>query len=357
MKDNPLVRLGESLVLASIMVLAFRFPATSGHGYLEAIFALLFPALLFESVFRGRRLIWTFLTLLLGFGTLFYWVPGTIAVKGNLPYALALLGSLLLVAWESLGFFAVVAFARFLGYRRGPWSAAVGAGLGMLLWELFGFHVYTWSWGSALGGLPVLARSAAFLASYGLSAILWGGATLMGAWLAEGHYRKVGLVPVGLASFLILLGTTWYLLPRRPERTLDLVMIQPNFDPGVRRPGMEEDMWQRSDAILKARGLPRKGVATLLLWPESSVLGRDDLQPNPRLHMEAQKRGVAWLFGTEGGLLNLVRGEDSLVRALWAGKPMVWQIYPQHDAAHHHKLEAFLNMLDAGPALRVLSRG
>ena len=39
---------------------------------------------------------------------------------------------------------------------------------------------------------------------------------------------------------------------------------------------------------------------------------------------------------------NLVRGEDSLVRAIWAGKPLVWQIYPQHDAAHHAKLEAFL---------------
>ena len=33
--------------------------------------------------------------------------------------------------------------------------------------------------------------------------------------------------------------------------------------------------------------------------------------------------------------LNFVRGEDSLVRALWAGKPFVWQIYPQHDDAHH----------------------
>ena len=32
--------------------------------------------------------------------------------------------------------------------------------------------------------------------------------------------------------------------------------------------------------------------------------------------------------------LNLVRGEDSLVRALWAGQPLVWQIYPQHDDAH-----------------------
>lgn len=50
--------------------------------------------------------------------------------------------------------------------------------------------------------------------------------------------------------------------------------------------------------------------------------------------------------------LNLVRGEDSLVRALWAGEALVWQIYPQHDNAHHDKLHAFLDWLQAPPSLR-----
>lgn len=50
--------------------------------------------------------------------------------------------------------------------------------------------------------------------------------------------------------------------------------------------------------------------------------------------------------------LNLVRGEDSVVRALWAGKPFIWQIYPQHDDAHHAKLQAFLDLLDAPESLR-----
>ncbi|MEI8326870.1 MAG: elongation factor P maturation arginine rhamnosyltransferase EarP [Betaproteobacteria bacterium] len=50
--------------------------------------------------------------------------------------------------------------------------------------------------------------------------------------------------------------------------------------------------------------------------------------------------------------LNFVRGEDSLVRALWAAKPFVWNIYPQHDQAHQAKLEAFLDMLQAPPSLR-----
>lgn len=51
--------------------------------------------------------------------------------------------------------------------------------------------------------------------------------------------------------------------------------------------------------------------------------------------------------------LNFVRGEDSLVRALWANKPFVWHIYPQHDGAHHAKLDAFLSWLGAPPSLRL----
>ena len=41
--------------------------------------------------------------------------------------------------------------------------------------------------------------------------------------------------------------------------------------------------------------------------------------------------------------INFVRGEDSLVRAIWAGKPMVWQIYKQDEQAHLDKLAAFLD--------------
>ncbi len=53
---------------------------------------------------------------------------------------------------------------------------------------------------------------------------------------------------------------------------------------------------------------------------------------------------------------NFVRGEDSLVRALWAGRAFVWQIYPQEDGAHAAKLEAFLDWLQAPPDLREFYR-
>ena len=50
--------------------------------------------------------------------------------------------------------------------------------------------------------------------------------------------------------------------------------------------------------------------------------------------------------------LNCVRGEDSLVRAIWAGKSLVWHIYPQDDDAHHAKLLAFLDLLKAPPGMQ-----
>ncbi|MEX6494554.1 elongation factor P maturation arginine rhamnosyltransferase EarP [Fusobacterium animalis] len=39
---------------------------------------------------------------------------------------------------------------------------------------------------------------------------------------------------------------------------------------------------------------------------------------------------------------NLVRGEDSFVRALLLGKPFLWHIYPQDENIHIKKLESFL---------------
>lgn len=45
---------------------------------------------------------------------------------------------------------------------------------------------------------------------------------------------------------------------------------------------------------------------------------------------------------------NFVRGEDSFVRAQLAGRPLVWQIYPQAERAHEAKLEAFMDLYCAG---------
>jgi uncharacterized repeat protein (TIGR03837 family) len=57
--------------------------------------------------------------------------------------------------------------------------------------------------------------------------------------------------------------------------------------------------------------------------------------------------------------VNFVRGEDSFVRAQIAGRPLVWHIYPQVDAAHLAKLAAFETIHDADllPEVRAAQRG
>jgi len=47
---------------------------------------------------------------------------------------------------------------------------------------------------------------------------------------------------------------------------------------------------------------------------------------------------------------NIVRGEDSFVRAQWAGRAFLWHIYPQDESAHMVKLHAFMDIYDEAGA-------
>lgn len=76
------------------------------------------------------------------------------------------------------------------------------------------------------------------------------------------------------------------------------------------------------------------------------VSGRLSAHPLPFL---PQRRYDELLWACD---LNFVRGEDSFVRAQWAANPFVWHIYPQADAAHRVKLDAFLAIHPAGAELR-----
>ncbi|CAD5372876.1 conserved hypothetical protein [Rubrivivax sp. A210] len=55
--------------------------------------------------------------------------------------------------------------------------------------------------------------------------------------------------------------------------------------------------------------------------------------------------------------LNFVRGEDSLVRAAWAGAAFAWQAYPQDDGAHAAKIAALLAQMQAPPEMAAWWRG
>jgi uncharacterized repeat protein (TIGR03837 family) len=96
---------------------------------------------------------------------------------------------------------------------------------------------------------------------------------------------------------------------------------------------------------------------TLLLLTPGPAQGQVQLAPAPlrlhRLPWLAQPDFDRLLWSAD---LNFVRGEDSLVRALWAGAPFVWQAYPQHDGVHAAKLEALLAQLQAEPAVAALWR-
>jgi uncharacterized repeat protein (TIGR03837 family) len=77
---------------------------------------------------------------------------------------------------------------------------------------------------------------------------------------------------------------------------------------------------------------------------EPLVRGRLTVRSIPFLPLDDYDR-LLWACD-----VNFVRGEDSFVRAQWAARPLVWQIYPQDDGAHWLKLDAFLDRYIASVA-------
>lgn len=162
---------------------------------------------------------------------------------------------------------------------------------------------------------------------------------------------------------------------RSPQRNgLDKWFFYPGFTPAtgglLREPGLLErlDEVDRCTELAAFGVAPRPGerVVSVFCYPGAAL----DLlcQGPPSLLLTAPGAATEWAARTAlpVGLrhhalpwltqpaydrllhacdLNLVRGEDSFVRAQWAGRPFVWQIYPQHDGVHEGKLEAFLGLL------------
>lgn len=125
----------------------------------------------------------------------------------------------------------------------------------------------------------------------------------------------------------------------------------------LREPGL----LAAADSFVRPAG-PRR--ASVFCYPNAALPalarhfdGELWLTPGPAQSLDAPNaRRLAWtdqpgydrlLWSCD---LNFVRGEDSLVRALWAGRPFVWQIYPQHDGVHRVKLDAWLDLF-LGPML------
>jgi uncharacterized repeat protein (TIGR03837 family) len=137
----------------------------------------------------------------------------------------------------------------------------------------------------------------------------------MGAFLAQ-----LGVTPAETSSFKVSL----FCYPHAPVSALF-------------------DAWQGSDAALTClvpEGVASEAVQAFLGEPAKAGVARTSGALTVRiLPFVAQPDYDKLLWACD---LNFVRGEDSFVRAQWAGKPFVWHIYPQDKNLHHKKLHAFL---------------
>ena len=158
----------------------------------------------------------------------------------------------------------------------------------------------------------------------------------------------------------------------------------------LREPGLIDarNAWRddtNAQAALLARlGLParRPGdrLATLFCYPDAPVdalLAGLDAAPGNTLLAVPQGAAPGLREGRHGSVtvaryalapqadfdrllwtadLNLVRGEDSFIRAHWAGRPMLWEIYPQDEDAHWVKLDAWLARAGFPPEIDALNR-
>jgi uncharacterized repeat protein (TIGR03837 family) len=178
---------------------------------------------------------------------------------------------------------------------------------------------------------------------------------------AEGYVERSHTLPSPQRGGL----TKWFFFPGFTPRTGGLLR-----EPGLlqRRAAFDRDRW------LAQAGWPRRpgeqvvvlfsyanaligpllhelaGTPTLLLVPPGPAQAATPTQPTQRTQPRGALRVVHLPYLPQAAFdellwsadLNLVRGEDSLVRALWAGAPLLWQAYPQHDGAHHAKVRALL---------------
>lgn len=187
-----------------------------------------------------------------------------------------------------------------------------------------------------------------------------------------------------------------------PQLPLTKYFFFPGFEAGTggllreagleaRRAAFAADATQQADFLtsLGVRLIPGALLISLFCYPQAplpSLLNalRDDAQPSlllvPRGVASAQLAAWAGRLPAPGEVLqagslslqqvpfldqpdydrllwccdlNFVRGEDSMVRAQWAQRPLVWQIYPQQEDAHCVKLDAFLALYCAGMAPEV----
>ncbi len=124
-------------------------------------------------------------------------------------------------------------------------------------------------------------------------------------------------------------------LDPQPQERLVSLFCYDSADLPALMPALLQALADRPTLLLTAPGAATQQAARALADMSTSAALR--VAPLPYLSQHDFDH-LLWRCD-----LNFVRGEDSFVRAQWAGKPFVWQAYPQHDSVHAIKLEAFLD--------------
>lgn len=102
-------------------------------------------------------------------------------------------------------------------------------------------------------------------------------------------------------------------------------------------------LWQQSDTPIHALVPIGRSLNSLasLLPTEAVTAGMQFSSGALTIHilpMTDQQTYDQLLWSCD---MNIVRGEDSFIRAQWAMRPFIWHIYPQDDDVHMDKLGAF----------------
>ncbi|MBB1270521.1 elongation factor P maturation arginine rhamnosyltransferase EarP [Shewanella sp. SR44-3] len=108
------------------------------------------------------------------------------------------------------------------------------------------------------------------------------------------------------------------------------------------------EMWQQGSHKTHAlipKGRSLNSLTTLLNCDAQDIMpGQQFSLGNLTIHIlpMTDQQGYDRLLWSAD--FNIVRGEDSFLRAQWAAKPFIWHIYPQEDDYHLVKLRAFLEI-------------
>ena len=184
--------------------------------------------------------------------------------------------------------------------------------------------------------LEYLSAEAYVERSHGLASPQWSGP---GAGLSKWFFYP-GFSP---ATGGLLQGAGTALAPgHRPDAT---ALQQLGLTPGAGERSVSLFCYDSTELPPLLQRLAAMGPLQLLAAPGPALqaLTRTPLPAGLRLRPLPPLRQVDYDLLLAGCELNIVRGEDSFVRAqLCSPAPMLWMVYPQPDGAHGPKLDAFL---------------